>query len=318
MTDVAGDTRVVVVGAGHVGAATAFALVRSGIASEVVLVDSDLARAQGEAMDIDHAVPFGRPVRVWAGTVEDCRGAAVIVVTAGAGQRPGQTRTDLAARNAAVFTGLIPGIAARAPEAVIVIATNPVDVMTMGAVTLAGLPRGRVFGSGTVLDTARLRFLLSRRFKVDARSVHAHVVGEHGDSEVVAWSSANIAGIPLDRVSPGVPFGEAERVATADETRRAAYAIIQAKGHTAFGIGAGLVRIVEAVLRDERSVLSVSSPVDGAFGIHNVCVSLPSVVGRGGVQRVLPLGLDEAEQAALRQSAGVVRATAVGVGFGVA
>jgi L-lactate dehydrogenase len=307
--------RVAVIGAGHVGAATAFALVRSGLAADVVLVDTDLARAEGEAMGIDHAVPFGPPVRVWAGGVEDCEDASVVVVTAGAAQRPGQTRIDLVQRNADVFAELIPNIAARAPDAVLVVATNPVDVMTMVALKLSGFPPARVLGSGTLLDTARLRSLLSQRFAVDARSVHAYVIGEHGDSELVAWSAANIGGIPLDKVSPDVPFGEAERGAVAEETRRAAYAIIESKGYTAFGIGAGLVRIVEAVLRNERSVLSVSAPVDGAFGIRDVCLSLPAVLGAGGVEGVLPLQLDEPEQAALRASAAIIHAAAASVGF---
>lgn len=315
MSGPAVTTRVAVIGAGHVGAATTFALVRSGLAAEIVLVDSDLARAEGEAMDIDHAVPFGRPVRVWAGGVEDCEGAAVVVITAGAGQRPGESRIDLVGRNVAVFTKLIPTIVAHAPEAVLVIATNPVDVMTMAALSLSGLPPSRVIGSGTLLDTARLRSLLSRRYAVDARSVHAYVIGEHGDSEVVAWSAANIAGIPLDQVSPALPFGEAQRVSMAKETRRAAYAIIETKGHTAFGISAGLVRIVEAIVRDERSVLSVSAPVEGAFGIHDVCLSLPAIVGRGGVEAVLPIALNEPEADALRRSAEIILSAAASVGL---
>ncbi len=309
-------TRVAVIGAGHVGAATTFALVRTGLASEVVLVDSDLQRAEGEVMDINHAVPFGRPVRLWAGGVADCAGASVVLITAGASQRPGETRIDLVARNADVFASLIPAIAAHAPEAVLVVATNPVDVLTMATLKLSGFPPSRVLGSGTILDTARLRSLLGRRFDVDARSVHAHVIGEHGDSEVVAWSAANIAGIPLDRVNPERPFGEAQREAMAEETRRAADAIIERKGHTAYGIGAGLVRIVEAIIGDERAVLSVSSAVDGPFGIHGVCLSLPAIIGGGGIEGVLPLGLDAPEQRALLRSAAIIRAAADSVGLG--
>lgn len=308
-------TRVAVIGAGHVGAAFAFALVRSGLASDVVLVDADQARAEGEAMDIDHAVPFGRPVRVRAGSVGDCEGADIVVLTAGAGQHPGQSRLELASENAAVFRSIVPQIAARAPDAVIVVATNPVDVLTMGAIELSGFPAARVVGSGTLLDTARVRFLLSRHFRVDARSVHAYVIGEHGDSEVVAWSAANIAGIALADVDALVPFGNSERAAIATEVRQAAYDIIQRKGHTAFGIGAGLVRLVEAILRDERSTLTVSAPVDGAYGVRGVCLSLPAIVGRGGVERVLPLGLDAPEQAALIRSADMIRKSATSAGF---
>ena len=298
--------RVAVIGAGHVGAAFAFALLRSGLASEIVLVDADHARAEGEAMDLDHAVPFGRPARVWAGGYADCVGAAIVVITAGAGQRPGQTRLDLAKHNATVLREIVPQVARHAPNAVLIVATNPVDVLTMAALQLSGFPPARVMGSGTILDTARLRFLLSRRLGVDSRSIHAHVIGEHGDSEVVVWSTATVAGIPLD---------ERDHASVTRQTREAAAAVVQRKGHTAFAIGAGLVRIVEAILRDEKSVLSVSSTVDGAYGIHDVCLSLPSVVGRDGVERVLVPDLDDVERDALVRSADTIRASARSVGF---
>lgn len=307
--------RVAIIGAGHVGAAFAFTLVRSGLASEIVLVDPDHARAEGEAMDLDHAVPFGRPARVWAGGYADCAGAAIVAITAGAGQRPGETRLDLAKHNAAVLREIVPEVARHAPDAVLIVATNPVDVLTMGALQLSGFPASRVLGSGTILDTARLRFLLSRRLGVDSRSIHAHVIGEHGDSEVVVWSTANVAGIPLDGLTGPSPFGDEDRVSIARQTREAAAAVIQRKGHTAFAIGAGLVRVVEAILRDEKSVLSVSGRVDGAYGIRDVCLSLPSVVGRGGVERVLALALDDAERDALRRSAEAIRTSALSVGF---
>lgn len=298
--------RVAVIGAGHVGAAFAFALLRSGLASEIVLVDADHARAEGEAMDLDHAVPFGRPARVWAGGYADCVGAAIVVITAGAGQRPGQTRLDLAKHNATVLREIVPQVARHAPNAVLIVATNPVDVLTMAALQLSGFPPARVMGSGTILDTARLRFLLSRRLGVDSRSIHTHVIGEHGDSEVVVWSTATVAGIPLD---------ERDHASVTRQTREAAAAVVQRKGHTAFAIGAGLVRIVEAILRDEKSVLSVSSTVDGAYGIHDVCLSLPSVVGRDGVERVLVPDLDDVERDALVRSADTIRASARSVGF---
>ena len=307
--------RVAIIGAGHVGAAFAFALVRSGLASEIVLVDTDRARAEGEAMDLDHAVPFGRPARVWAGGYEDCGGAAIVAITAGAGQRPGETRLDLAERNAAMLRAVVPEVAKHAGDTILIVATNPVDVLTMGALQLSGFPAARVLGSGTILDTARLRFLLSRRFGVDARSVHAHVIGEHGDSEVVVWSTANVAGVPLDALRDPIPFGDEDRATVARQTREAAAAVIQRKGHTAFAIGAGLVRIVEAILRDEKCVLSVSGRVDGAYAIRDVCLSLPSVVGRGGVERILALELDDAERDGLRRSAEAIRASARSVGF---
>lgn len=314
--------RVAVVGAGHVGATFAFALMLSGLASDIVLVDEDMDRAEGEAMDLDHAMPYGRPTRVHAGGLRECAGADVVVLTAGAGQRPGETRLDLASKNAAIVRGLVPEIARHAPEAVLVVATNPVDILTLGTLRLSGFPPARVIGSGTLLDSARLRFLLGRHFGVEARSVHAHVVGEHGDSEVVVWSTANIAGVPLDDLcradtsgSFGGAFGPEERAEIARKTRVAAYEIIRRKGHTAYAIGAGLVRLVEAIVRDQKTVLSVSTLQEGPYGLAGVCLSLPTVIGRRGAERVLPLPLSSDEQAALIRSAETIREAGAAVGF---
>ncbi|MDP2311630.1 MAG: L-lactate dehydrogenase [Pseudomonadota bacterium] len=310
--------RVAVVGAGHVGATFAFALVLSGVASDIVLVDADTARAEGEAMDLDHAIPYGRPARVHAGGIDACAGADVVVLTAGAGQSsPGETRLDLAARNVALFRGLVPEIARYAPDAVLVVATNPVDVLTLATLRLSGFPPARVIGSGTILDTARLRFLLGRHFGVEARSVHANVVGEHGDSEVVVWSTANIAGVPIRELCHAGTqgCGPEERAEIARQTRDAAYDIIQRKGHTAYAIGAGLVRLVEAVVRDQKTVLSVSTLQEGPYGLSNVCLSLPTVIGRGGAERVLPLPLEPDEQAALLRSAATIREAGAAVGI---
>ncbi|MES2642482.1 MAG: L-lactate dehydrogenase [Myxococcota bacterium] len=322
MTGTNDTVRVAVVGAGHVGATFAFALLLSGLASDIVLVDADTARAEGEAMDLDHAIPYGRPARVHAGGLDACAGADVVVLAAGAGQQPGETRLDLAAKNAAIFRGLVPEIARHAPEAVLVVATNPVDVLTLGTLRMSGFPPARVIGSGTILDTARLRFLLGRHFGVEARSVHAHVVGEHGDSEVVVWSTANVAGVPLDELCrAGTPgsFGGAcgpdERAEIARQTRVAAYEIIRRKGHTAYAIGAGLVRLVEAIVRDQKTVLSVSTLQEGPYGLSGVCLSLPTVIGRTGAERVLPLPLAPDEQAALLRSAETIREAGIAVGF---
>lgn len=308
-------TKIAIFGAGHVGAAFGFALLRSELATEIVLIDPDTARAEGEAMDMDHAVPFGRPARVWAGTPSDCAGAAIVVVTAGGGQRPGQTRLDLAVRNAEVLRAIVPLVAAYAPDAVLIIATNPVDVLTMGALALSGFPSARVIGSGTVLDSARLRFMLSARLGVDARNIHANVIGEHGDSEVFVGSSATVAGLPLSAVSHTGPFEDADQRAIARQTRDAAASVIQRKGHTAFAIAAALVRIVAAVVGDEKSVLTVSTHVDGPYGLEGVSLSLPCVVGRGGVEHILTPKLNPAELAALLQSAATIRAAAGLVGF---
>ncbi len=308
--------RVVVVGAGNVGATFAYALLFRGLAAEIVLIDANHARAEGEAMDLNHAEPFTNPTRVWAGNYDDCAGAAIVVVCAGAGQRPGETRLDLVKRNADIFGKIIPEIVQRNPEGILLIATNPVDVLTQVSQRLSGLPANRVIGSGTILDTARFRHLLGRHFKVEPRSVHAFIIGEHGDSEVPVWSLANIAGLRLADYAElnGISHDEAALDDIFRQTRDAAYHIIERKGATYFAVAAGLMRIVEAILRDQRTVLSVSSLITDYYGIESLCLSLPTVVGRNGIERVLRLHLNEKEEAALKRSAEVLRKTAHGVG----
>jgi L-lactate dehydrogenase len=303
--------RVAVVGAGNVGATFAYALLLSGLASEIVLIDRNAERAEGEAMDLAHAVPFSRPTRIWSGDYDDCATAAVTVVTAGVGQRPGESRLDLARRNVEVFGDIVPRIARVRPDGILLVTTNPVDVLTKVALDLSGMPPNRVIGSGTTLDTGRFRAALGDLYRVDPRSVHAFIIGEHGDSEVPVWSLANIAGVRLDEL-PSPVEGLDPGLARADvfeTTRDAAYRIIERKGATFYAVAAALVRIVEAILRDQRTVLSVSSLVDGMYGIRDVCLSLPSVVGRGGVEEVLPLSLSPDEEAALRRSATLLRET---------
>jgi L-lactate dehydrogenase len=304
-------TRVAVVGTGAVGSTFAFALLLSGLASEILLVDANERKAEGEAMDLLHAVPSARTAHVWAGPIEDCRGAAVTVISAGAAQRPGETRLDLVQKNAAIFRELVPRIAEANPDGIIVVATNPVDVLTYLTYRISGLPAARVIGSGTVLDTARFRMLLAEHYGVDPRSVHAHMAGEHGDSEVPVWSSANIAGMPLRDFGTTTGIGNdpaaLERIYT--DTRDAAYQIIERKGATFYAVAAGLVRIVQAILRDQHTVLSVSSLIRDYYGISDVYLSLPTVIGRHGVERIVPLGLSADEAAGLRRSAGLLRET---------
>jgi len=307
----------VVVGAGNVGATFAYALLFRGLAAEIVLIDANHARAEGEAMDLNHAEPFTNPTRVWAGSYEDCAGAAIVVVCAGAGQGPGETRLDLVKRNADIFAKIIPEIVRRNPDGILLIATNPVDVLTQVSQKLSGLPVNRVIGSGTILDTARFRHLLGRHFKVEPRSVHAYIIGEHGDSEVPVWSLANIAGLRLADYAElnGISHDETALDDIFRQTRDAAYHIIERKGATYFAVAAGLMRIVEAILRDQRTVLSVSSLVNGYYGIENLCLSLPAIVGRNGIERVLRLHLNDKEEAALKRSAEVLKKTAAGVGL---
>jgi L-lactate dehydrogenase len=309
--DEAHPTRIAVVGAGNVGATFAYALTLSGLASEIVLVDANRQRAEGEAMDLVHAVPFSKPVRIWAGEIDDCAGAAISVISAGTGQRPGEARLDLLKRNAAIFGEIVPRLAEANPDGIIVVATNPVDILAQLAQRMSGLPPSRVIGSGTILDTARFRALLAAHLGVDPRSVHAFIAGEHGDSEVPIWSSANVAGMRLSEfcAEVGIPYDQAVLDGIFEQTRDAAYHIIERKGATYYAVAAGLLRITEAILRDQRTVLPVSTLIEGAYGIDGIYLSLPTVLGRHGVERVLRLSLTDAEEDGLRRSADVLRGT---------
>ncbi len=303
--------RVAVVGAGDVGSTFAYALVLSGLAAEIVLIDANRAKAEGEAMDLSHTVPFTHPTRVWAGDYDDCSGAAVTVLTAGAKQKPGQSRLDCLLANAHIWREIVPQISRHNPRGILLVATNPVDVLTYAAWKLSGLPPSRVLGSGTILDTARFRFLLSQHFGVDASSVHAYIIGEHGDSEVPVWSLANIAGMHLPEYCrvQGLPFDPREMEKIFQSTRDAAYHIIERKGATYYAVAAGLLRITQSILRHQNTVLSVSSLMEDYCGISDVCFSLPTVVDRGGIQRVLRLELDDAEREKLLHSANVLKET---------
>ena len=309
--------RIAVVGAGNVGATFAYSVMLSGLAAEIVLIDADKARAEGQAMDLDHAVPFNQPVRVWAGSYADCKGSLVTMVSAGASQRPGESRMDLLKRNIAVFREVIGEIAAVNPEGIILVATNPVDVLTYAAYKISGLSRRRVFGSGTILDTARFRTLLANHFDVDPRSLHAHIIGEHGDSEVPVWSLANIAGVRLaDLGGEGWPKYEPKAMEEIFlKTRDAAYHIIERKGATYYAVASGLLRIVEAIVRDQSTVLSASSLLSGQYGLSNVCLSLPTVINRRGVARVLQLDLDAGELDKLTRSAEILSASIAELGL---
>lgn len=304
-------TRIAVVGAGNVGATYAYALLLSGLAAEIVLIDANQARAEGEAMDLNHTAPLVHPARIWAGTYADCAGAAITVITAGAGQKPGETRLDLLKRNADIFKPVVAEITRYNPDGILLIATNPVDILTQISLKISGLPAGRVIGSGTILDTARFRYLLSSYFNVDSRSVHAYIIGEHGDSEVPVWSLANIGGMRL------ADYCQANHLNCVDrdledifeQTRSAAYHIIERKGATYYAIASGLVRISEAMLRDQSTVLCVSSQLEDYLGISGVCLSVPAVVNRSGVERTIRLDLAPGELDGLRKSAAVLQET---------
>jgi L-lactate dehydrogenase len=307
--------RIAIVGLGNVGASFAYALLFRGLASEIVLIDANRAKAEGEAMDLNHAVPFTHSTRIWAGDYSDCAGAAVTVITAGAAQKPGETRLDLVKKNARIFASIVPQVVKHNPDGILLIATNPVDVLTYVAWKLSGLPAERVIGSGTILDTARFRYLLSQHFDVDARSVHGFIVGEHGDSEVAVWSLTNIAGMRLPEYTKhnDAKCSPEEMEQIFVDTRDAAYKIIECKGATFYAIAAGLMRITEAILRDQSTVLSVSSLVKGLYGIEDVYLSLPTVLHRGGVERVIHLELSADEEAKLKASARVLHETIAGL-----
>lgn len=310
MTTPTTSTRKVgIVGTGMVGSSFAYALMQRSLATEIVLVDLDRERAEGEAMDLNHGLPFVRPLRITAGDYADLAGAAVVVLTAGANQRPGQTRLDLLQRNAQICRAIIPQIVQHNPDGQILIASNPVDILTHIAADVAGLPWGRVLGSGTILDTARFRFLLGQHYGVEARSVHAYIIAEHGDSAVPVWSAANIGGIPLRdfQTTDGRGWEQAAMDQVFEQTRGAAYEIIKRKQATYYAIGLGLLTAVEAILRDQKTVLTVSTPVRGTYGVNDIALSLPTIVGARGAVEVLPLALSAEEQAAFAAAGQLLR-----------
>jgi len=301
-----------IVGCGMVGSASAFALVMSGVGREIVLVDLNRARADAEANDIFHAVPFAHPLTVRSGDYADLHGARAVIIAGGVAQKPGETRLHLLQRNAEVFRQIVPSILQHAPQAILLVVTNPVDIMTHLAAQFAagfGVPHTRVIGSGTTLDTARFRALLGRHFGVDPHHIHAYVLGEHGDSEVLAWSQASIAGLSLDEFAHvhGKPLTEADRNQIDENVRRAAYHIIAGKGATYYGIGSAVARIIDVLLHDQRAILSICARIHGVPGCEGVTLALPHLVGGEGALAVIPLVLNAAEQEGLRRSAGILR-----------
>ena len=297
--------KVAIVGCGFVGAACSFSLMQSGLFSEMVLIDSDPAKAEGEALDISHGVPFAKPIRIYAGGYDDIKNASLIIITAGANQKPGETRLDLVKKNISIFKSIIPEIKKRNFKGILLIVANPVDILTTVAQKLSGLPENRVFGSGTVLDTARLKSELGAHLNVDPRSVHAFIIGEHGDSEIAAWSSANVSGIPLHKFCEmrGHSNHDESIKKIATDVKNSAYEIIKRKKATYYGIAMSVKRICEAIVRDEKSILPVSSMMHGEYGIEGISLSMPAIVGKDGIETLVPLQLSEAEKSDLQKSA---------------
>ncbi|MBI4530428.1 MAG: L-lactate dehydrogenase [Candidatus Latescibacteria bacterium] len=301
--------KIVIIGAGAVGTTLAYTLQVSGLMTELVLVDVDQQKAKGEVMDMQHGLFFVPPVKITAGDYTDCAGADMVVVTAGARQRVGESRLDLIGRNTKIVTEIIGQIVEQTTDAVILMITNPVDVLTYIGQRHAGLRPGQLFGSGTVLDSARFRYLVSQHCRVDPRNVHAYVMGEHGDSEVLIWSLVSIAGVPLETycLQAGCEYTQAVRQQITVTVRESAYHVIQAKGATNFAVSLAARRIIETVLRDEHSVLTVSTQLTEQYGLTGVCLSAPCIVGRSGIVQILECPLTDEEMTELKHSADVLR-----------
>lgn len=301
-----------IIGTGMVGATAAYALIMRGIGREIVLVDLDKDRSSAEADDLFHAVPFAHPLTVMAGDYEDLKGCSVVVIAAGVGQRPGETRLQLLERNANVFRTIVPAILTNAPDAILLVATNPVDIMTHLTAHFAkehGIPSHRIIGSGTTLDTARFRTLLSEALHVDPQNIHAYVVGEHGDSEVLLWSSVRVGGLDIDDFCAAreVTVDAAKQAEIDSNVRNAAYHIINGKGATYYGIGAAIARICRAIVQNERAILTLCTPLDDLLGVENVTVALPHLVSGEGIIDTFPPQLSETEASALKRSATIIR-----------
>ena len=294
-----------IIGCGFVGASSAFSLVHKGLFSELVLIDANHAKAEGEAMDLSHGRPFTSPMKIYAGSYDDISDCSLIIITAGANQKPGETRLDLVHKNVAIFKSIIPEITKRNFEGILLIVANPVDILTYAALKISGYPKERVLGSGTVLDSARFRYLLSEHLNVDSRSVHAYIIGEHGDSELAVWSSANVSGIGIN------DFCELRGHYEHDEAmdriyrtvRDSAYEIIERKGATYYGVAMAVSRIAESIIRNEHSVLPVSSLMEGEYGLTDLCISVPTIVYAKGAEQVLEIPLSQEEKEKLQKSA---------------
>ena len=294
---------------------SSFSLMQSGLFSELVLIDANQQKAEGEATDLSHGLPFGRPMKIYAGTYDDLADCYLIIITAGAAQKPDETRIDLVNKNVKIFKSIIPEIVKRNTEGILLVVSNPVDILTYVTLKLSGFPTNRVIGSGTVLDTARLKYLLGEHLQVDSRSIHAFIIGEHGDSELAVWSSANVSGVDLNHfceLRGHYNHMEAmERIYT--DVRDSAYEIIEKKGATYYGIAMAVRRICESIIRNEHSILPISSLICGHYGLEDVCMGVPTVVGRNGAETVLDIPLNGLEQRKLMASADALRKVLDGI-----
>ncbi len=310
--------KVAIIGCGFVGSSIAFSLMQKQLFSEMVLIDANTKKAEGEAMDLGHGLPYTSPMNIYAGTYDDIVDCAMIIITAGANQRPDETRLDLIDKNVRIFKSIIPEISKRNCEGILLIVSNPVDVLTYVAYKLSGFPANRVIGSGTVLDTARLKYLLGRHLSVDSRSVHAVIIGEHGDSELAVWSGANISGVPLNDFCElrGHYQHEESMKRIYEDVRDSAYEIIEKKGATYYGIAMAVSRIASSIIRNEHSIMPVSALLEGQYdGLEGLCLSVPSIVGKNGLEKVLDIQLNANEHQALHDSAAQLKAVIDHIGL---
>lgn len=298
-----------IIGCGFVGAATAFTLMQSKLFSELVLLDANHDKAVGEAEDIGHGIPFAGEMDIYAGNYDDIADCSMIIITAGANQKPNETRLDLVQKNVAIYKNILSEITKRNYEGILLVVSNPVDILTYVAQKLSGLPERRVIGSGTVLDTARLKYALSQQLDVDSRNIHSFIIGEHGDSEIVAWSSTNISGVPLDQFLEmrGHMHPDMDKQEIAEKVKNSAYDIIAKKDATYYGIAMSVRRICECMIRDEKSILPISTSMHGDFGIEDVCLSMPTILSAEGMETHIPIKLNEREQESLKQSASTLK-----------
>jgi len=310
-------SKIVLIGSGAVGSTFAYTVLLRGLCTELVIIDVNRDKAEGDVLDLNHGLMLANPMKIRVGDYPDCADADMIVVTAGAAQRPGETRIDLMGRNVAIFKSIISGITAYTNTSILLIATNPVDILTQVALKLSGWPSHRVIGSGTLLDSSRFRYLVGQKLGVDPRSIHGVIIGEHGDSEVAVMSLLQVGGVKLDASSDcsGLCLSDEEKREIIEETRTAAYKIIQKKGATFYAIALALARICEAILKDQRSVLTVSSYLQNYHGISDVCLSVPTILGRNGVEAVLPLPLAPDEEKAFQESANTLKSFLQEIGF---
>ena len=306
-----------IIGCGFVGSATAFALMDKKLFSELVLIDANHQKAEGEAMDLAHGLPYLHPMKVYAGSYADLKDAAIIIITAGAAQKPGETRLDLINKNVGIMKSIIAQINEVGVEGILLIVANPVDILTHVALKESGLPKNRVFGSGTVLDTARFKYLLSERLSVDARNVHAVVIGEHGDSELCVWSVANVSGIPLSDFAElrGITHHDEEMEKIYSDVRDSAYEIIARKGATYYGVARAVARICSCVINNEKTMLPVSVELEGTYGLSGLALSIPSLVGKDGIESVLELPLNVREKKQLQASADALSEVIQKIGY---